>query len=447
MRPDVVVVGGGFAGLSAASALARAGVSACVLEARPALGGRASTFLDPVTRERVDNGQHVLLGCYDETLAFLRCIGVDQQLHRQSGLRASMIDTCGAHTTLQLPPIPPPLNFAAGVLAWEALSWRDRASLFHLSAPLSRALTHVDRGSPPDVALAEQTVEQWLVRHHQSPRLCELFWEPLAVAALNQPIATASASSFVGVIARMLGPDPDAASILLPARLLDELYAWPAKRWIEDHGGAVRTNAPTRIVVDRGRVVGVRIRDEWLPTATVIAAVPWFAVRSAFERVPDTLVACLQNAERMASSPIVTVNLWFDRPVVDAAMTGLPGRTFQWVFDKAALIGGSTAHLSLVASAAATIVRCTNEELIAVAYRELTEAIPRVRRAQLRRALAVRERWATFSLAPREPARPPTRTSVEGLYLAGDWIDTALPATIESAVASGHRAAEAVLAA
>jgi zeta-carotene desaturase len=156
----------------------------------------------------------------------------------------------------------------------------------------------------------------------------------------------------------------------------------------------------------------------------------------------------------MASSPIVTVNLWFDRRVLDLPVLGLPGRAMQWVFDKGqitahrraegALVGADASHLSLVSSGAADILAETNIELVHRAHAELLDALPDVRAAKLLRATVVREPRATFSLAPGEPARPSTETGLQGLLLAGDWIDTGLPATIESAVRSGHMAADCI---
>ena len=143
----------------------------------------------------------------------------------------------------------------------------------------------------------------------------------------------------------------------------------------------------------------------------------------------------------MASSPIVTVNLWFDRTVIDEPFVGLPGRAMQWVFDKRAVFGDDSSHLSLVSSGAASIVQAANDELITLAHQELLDALPRVRQARLRRATVIREPRATFSLAPGQPRRPAATTAVQRFFLAGDWIDTGLPATIESAVRSGHAAA------
>lgn len=442
MNPDVVVIGGGFAGLSAATALVEAGARVLVLEARPGLGGRASAYRDPATGDVVDNGQHILLGCYTETLRFLDRIGARGALRRPSGLAISIVDRAGRASELRLPPLPAPIHLAAGVLAWGALSWRERASLLHVAGVLRRARREIERGRL--VADDErETVREWLERHRQAPRLIELLWEPLAVAALNQPIDRAAAPHFVAVVARMFGSDPEAASLLLPGVPLGELYAEPARRWLEARGSIVRTNARARVMVERDRLIGVRVRGEIVTAGAVIAAVPWFALRPLFDEAPASMAAVLNAADATPGEPIATVNLWFDRTVMSGPLVGLPARTFQWVFDKRVVFGGETSHLSLVASSADRIVGKRNDELVSIAVEEIRGALPASRGARLLRATAVRERNATFSLAPDAPPRPVVRTPIAGLLLAGDWIDTGLPATIESAVVSGHRAADA----
>ena len=143
--------------------------------------------------------------------------------------------------------------------------------------------------------------------------------------------------------------------------------------------------------------------------------------------------------------PIVTVNLWYDRVVMDEAFVGLTGRSMQWVFDKRRVFGEQASHLSLVSSAASELAPLGREELIALATREVAASLPGASDAKLLRATIVREKHATFSLAPGQPSRPSTRTPVPGFFLAGDWTDTSLPGTIESAVVSGHAAARAIL--
>jgi hypothetical protein len=229
----------------------------------------------------------------------------------------------------------------------------------------------------------------------------------------------------------------------LPLKALDELYAIPSRKYIERAGGAVRVNAPARVTCT-GRLT-VCVRDEVLQPRAVICATAWYALPSVFPDRPAPLEAVLRAAESTDASPIVTVNLWFDRAVTPHSFVGLPGRAMQWVFDKRALLGEASSHLSLVSSGATALVGQTNQELVDLALGELKVALPSVKDAQLRRAVVVREKRATFSVAPGQPQRPQVDTSIPGLFLAGDWIDTGLPATIEGAVVSGHRAAVAAL--
>ena len=193
-----------------------------------------------------------------------------------------------------------------------------------------------------------------------------------------------------------------------------------------------------------GRAVGVELKDGRVDAAAVISAVPWHALAGLCgEATPAALGPTVASAAAMRSSPIVTVNLWFDRPVLDRPFVGLPGRSFQWVFDSRQVSPGDSTHVSMVCSGADDVVEPANDASSPPRHAELRRALPAVAGARLVRGTAVRERRATFSLAAGEPPRPATATAVPGFFLAGDWIDTGLPATIESAVVSGHRAAAA----
>ena len=438
---DAIVIGGGFAGLAAATLLAEKGARVLVLEARPALGGRATAFTDPATGERVDNGQHVLLGCYRDTFRLLDRIGASAHVHVQDRLTVDMIDRDGRASRLSCPALPPPFNLLGGLMTWSALGWRDRLA----AIPVGRAFTA--RRARHEGLPHGETVREWLVGRHQTPRLIEMLWEPLAVAALNQPIDVASAAPFARALSEMLGSSPRDASLALPLKPLDEMYALPARAYIEKHGGEVRTNSPASIrgldgSAPRWTVV---VRGETMAARTVISAVPWFALSDVFIDQPPSFRATLDAADRTEASPIVTVNLWFDRIVTDHVLVGLPGRTMQWIFDKRRVFGEQASHLSLVSSGAGEIVSLANEELIELATREVNDAIPAARGAAVRRAVVVREKRATFSVAPGQPPRPEARTAIPGIFLAGDWIDTGLPATIEGAVRSGHKAAALAL--
>ena len=430
--PDVVVVGAGFAGLSAAVRLASRGARVAVVEERRRLGGRATSFQDAVTGEVVDNGQHAIFGCYHATFEFLRTIGALDDVRLEDRLEIEIVDRAGVNSCLRSTSLPPPLHLVGGLLRWPALGVADRLSALRLGAAL--------RGVRDVASLAQMTVNDWLIAHGQTERLREVLWEPLAVAALNQSPAVAAAATFVECLWRMFNGTRRDSAVGLPLKPLDRWFAEPARDWLVQKGHRFHTGQSARLLSDGDRALGVEVHGERILSGAVVSAVPWFAF-PAFADGISALRPIAEHAEAMRPSPIVTVNLWLDRPVTRTAFVGLPRRTFQWVFDKSRLAGSAWSHLSLVSSGADDVVAQSNEALIDLATRELKAALPAAAAATVRRASAVREKRATFSLAPGEPPRPSCETPLSGLVLAGDWTDTGLPATIEGAVVSGHRAA------
>jgi squalene-associated FAD-dependent desaturase len=439
---DAVIVGGGFAGLSAAVDLSARGAKVIVVEGRPKLGGRATSYRDRVTGEDVDNGQHVIFGCYRETFRFLHTIGADRDVCLQPRLDVSYVDRDGRTTRYRCPDLPAPLHLLGGIVEWDELSVAEKLAGLRMAHPL-RQFRRKAAGTLPDAVGGErETAREWLVRHGQGPRLRELLWEPLALAATNQSAGVVGAAPFVRVLAELCGSRTTDSAIGIPSRPLGAFYAVPARQFIEARGGLVWTRAAGRAVFVDGRLVGVETRRELITTPVLISAVPWFALSSVFNPPPPQLAPVLKRAAAMDSVPIVSVHLWFDSPVLQKPFLGLLGMTMQWVFDNPAVCGSHGSHLTLVSSGADTVVGLSNGVLIDRALSDLRSAVPAARDVVLLHALVIRERQATFSLSPGQPERPSAETGIRGLYLAGDWIETGLPSTIESAVVSGHRAAQ-----
>lgn len=436
LKYDAAVIGGGFAGLSAAVELVRLGLRAIVLEGRPKLGGRATSYRDQTTGEDIDNGQHVIFGCYRETFRFLRTIGADADLHLQSILGVDYVGRDNRVIRFRCPPLPAPLHLLGGIVEWEELSVVERLSGLRMVSPLLRARRRLG-----DVVREGETTREWLVRHGQGRRIRELLWEPLALAALNQSAAQAAAGPFVRILVELCGSGTSDASVGIPRRPLETFYATRARAFIEASGGAVWTGAPARIVFEGSSSATVKVGREVISPPIIISAVPWYALPRLFDPVPSPLEPLVERAASMGSAPIVSVHLWFESPLMPEPFLGLLGRTMQWVFDKRIAFGGGASHLTLVSSGAESVVRLSNSALIRLALSELQSATPTVRDAVCSHAVVIRERQATFSLAVGQPTRPDTRTGIHGLYLVGDWVDTGLPSTIESAVVSGHRAA------
>jgi len=439
-----VVIGGGLAGLSAAVALTDAGWQVTVLERGNTLGGRARSFTDPATGDVVDNGQHVFLGCYEQTLKFLRRLGTADQVKFQPSLEVAFAEPGRGMALLRCPRWSAPWHLVAGLAGLGTLSWRDKWAM-------GRVLRAAAGAAKDRAATDRLTVEAWLTALGQTPRSRQAFWDPLTIAALNEDPHRASALGLAQVLARMFGGDWRAARLGLASVGLSDLYTEQARQVIEQAGGVVRTNtAVAGIEGADGQASGVRLANgERLTADAYVSAVP---PQECVRLLPPALLerdATLAKARQFTASPIVSINLWFDRPVTDALFLGLIGARVQWVFNRQRLLMHQPSrHLALVISAAAALVEQSNDVLVAMALEDLRACVPAVRQAQLLRSQVVREHHATVTLLPGSDAwRPGPTTAWPNLSIAGDWTATGLPATIESAVASGHAAASKMIAA
>jgi squalene-associated FAD-dependent desaturase len=443
----VVVVGGGFAGLAAAIALQERRHDVVLLERRGVLGGRATSSRDAVTGDDVDNGTHLMLGAYTATLDLVRRAGAVDLVAFQPGLRLEWRDGKGA-TALDCPPLAAPLHLLVGLLG--------------LRLPLAARLQAVRLGlavrfgkRPTGLTLAE-----YLHRCGQGPAVRRLLWDPLALAILNEPPERAAAVLFHRVFEEAFLSDHRASRLAFLRRGWGVLFERLA-RYLEGRGGAVRRRARVEaILVEGARATGVRYAQRAGTRHEVAAGRPAEPrVESAdavVSAVPPHALGDLLPGEwrtrepfaaldRFSSSPIVSVEIWFDRVVVNRPMVGLRDSEMEWVFDKGRLHGreGAPQHLSFVASAAYRSAPKPNAELVAAATAALARCFPAMAPAQVQRALVLREPLATFASSPElEPLRPEPDTPLPGLFLAGDWTNTGLPATIEGAVRSGQRAAQ-----
>ncbi len=441
MNADAFVIGAGVAGLAAAVRLAQHDRRVVVFEARGTSGGRATSFDDRQGGPPLDNGQHALMGCYHETLAFLAAIGSRDLVRVQPALSVSVVDTSGARSTLSCPSWPSPFQMLAGVARWEAVPLAERVQLLRMAPALWRARQVVATGRGDLPASDDETVRQWLTRHGQGARLTALLWEPLAVAALNQGIDAASARPFVRVLGQVFGPGRDDASIALVTRPLIDVVGRPAERFLSARGSRVVCHALARVELDGSQAVRIVLRDAApveIHGRPVIVAVPWHALPQVMAGDTTRVGPVLAAAAATRPVSIVSVNLWFDRQVLDVPMLGIEGRSFQWAFAR-------EGYVSLVMSGADAIVRERSDTITALALADLRHAVPAARAQAPTRTMAIREPRATFSLRAGQPARPATATAVANLLLASDWVETGLPATIEGAAVAGRRAADHIL--
>jgi squalene-associated FAD-dependent desaturase len=284
----------------------------------------------------------------------------------------------------------------------------------------------------------------------QSTNACTSFWFPVAIATLNELPERAAAAPFAEVMARAFFGSRADSQFVLPKVGLSDLYTDDARRFIEARGGCVQLKSPVAALsLDGDRLTGLQLRDGTCVDADAcISTVPPKALDALLPE-PLRRDAHLRTLDQFEASPIVSTHLWFDRPVLTAEFVGLIGTTTQWVFNRSKLTanGNGNGHqcLSAVISAGRDVVEWDTARIADAVVVDLRALVPAARAAQLLRAVVVKEKQATISPTPAaERLRPGPETSVGNFFLAGDWTNTGLPPTIESAVASGQRAAALV---
>ncbi|QDV36003.1 hydroxysqualene dehydroxylase HpnE [Tautonia plasticadhaerens] len=443
--PRVVVVGGGLAGLAAASRLVRLGLEITLLESRPRLGGRASSFVDPATGEPVDNCQHVSMACCTNLADFCRRVGTADLFRRVPEI--VFLDDRGRTSRLRAGPLPAPMHLTGSFLAARYLTFAEKLRVGFGMA----CLRFAGRDRPGE------SFDAWLRRHGQTDRTIERFWGTVLVSALNERLDRMDVGHARKVFLDGFLRNRTGFRMEIPTVPLGELYGVRLRQWLEAEGVEIRLKAGVRsIEVDDegGAVSGVTLRSgKLIPADFVVLAVPYDRVRAL---VPDReagRIPGLDGLGRMESSPITGVHFWFDRPVcppqLEHAVT--VGRLIQWVFNHSAIQGrepeGGGQYLQLVISASYDLLPLDKVAIRDRVLADLASIWPSAREARLLRWWAVTEHGATFSVRPGvEGLRPDQRTPIDGLFLSGDWTATGWPATMEGAVRSGYLAAEGILA-
>jgi len=436
------VIGGGWAGCAAAAELARAGHRVTLLEAGGELGGRARRLELDLDGDRhvLDNGQHLLIGAYTATAALLTQIG-------------GSLDTAFARRPFEITypdgfrmraaRLPAPWHLAAALLCARGLDGSDRAAL---AAFVPRARRQ------GWAVLPDRPAQQWLSQLGQSPRLIERIWRPLTLAALNTPLAEASAQVLATVLRDSLGASAAASEMWLPHSNLSALLPEAVERYVAARGGAVLRNRRVDLARQAGGGWSLAIRSGGdhaaLAADGIVYAAPAAQLQRVFGLHVDALRPELQMIERFRYQPITTVYLKYAReararlPRSFAALTEDASRRHhgQWVFNRGALDPANDGILAIVISTGGTHEEPTLDALCEAAAVQMTDCFglpaPRAGRAII-------ERRATLACVP-DLERPPATTALPRLALAGDWTASEYPCTLESSVRSGLTAARAL---
>lgn len=435
----MVVVGGGWAGAAAAVEAVRRGRRVVLVEERPYLGGRARSFVDRTTGEIIDNGQHLMMGAYHATLQTLAALGTDVHLRRQRALSV-LFAVPGGHTDLLDAGrfgITGRAGVALGILALRRVSWSGRLAALRFARRVQTGRVDTHGRTCMDLLRAEGQPQDVITR----------FWEPIILATLNAAPDRAAASLLTTVLQRAFFGSGTDSQLLLPMHGLS-VFLDPLPSYLAASGGEVVTSASADALHrDGDRVTAVTLSNgRTIDCDAVVLAVP----PRALARIAGAPVVQLDD---LTFSPIVSVYLWYDRPWLDHAFAALLGTTTQWVFNRRLLAQAETdvisahpGHVALTISAGTSIVDRPSPEIITHCDAELRSVFASMHGATLQHGLVIKEKSATFLATPDiERRRPPASTSLSNVFLAGDWTNTGLPATIEGAAQSGIEAARVAM--
>ena len=437
---SATVIGGGVSGLAAACALAGKGYRVRLLERRPYVGGRASSYEHPGTGEVIDNCQHILLGCCTNLIDLYHRLGVEDEIFWADSM--TFIEPGGRQSVLAPSWLPAPLHTASSFLQAKCFSVSDKVTI-------ARGIRAFLFRTPPD---SGENFAQWLERHHQTPRVIRRFWHTVLASALNEDPECISVHYAAKVFREVLLFSARGGAMGIPRIPLSDLYG-RAIDYIKVRGGEVNLRTSVESFDQQGGQWNVQSVDgQNFTSDALVLALSFEGLSALMPALPVNPASkeLVENLKKFGHSPITSIHLWFDREFTDLTHAALLDATIHWMYNKSKLQAthrnGEGCYVELVVSASKSLVSLQRQEIIDLALRELTSFFPAVGEATLLKAAVTKEVRATYSIRPLlDRIRPGSASPWPGIYLAGDWTATGWPSTMESGVRSGYLAAEAVV--
>lgn len=421
----IIVIGGGFAGLTASVLLSERGFKVELYESSPKLGGRAYSFHHSPTGDLIDNGQHIMMGCYHYTLKFLRKIEAEKNIELLSPLHVSYIERGGRQFELKARHNIYPLNLFGAIMRFGGLPVRKRFKLFLPFISLLYPFKH-----------EKMTVEEWILKLNQDDEIVERFWKLLAISTLNAPLDQISAEQFKTILRIMFLTGNKSSAIVLPKHDLSNMYVYYARHFIEKHGGKVfLSRRITGLDFENDKISAIHFEGKTVKDFDfVITAIPPYALQKI---LPEKYLP-LPPGE-IKYSPILTLHLWLKNNPFTEKYYGLIDSKIHWIFNHGK-------HISLVASAAEELAPLKEEELVDLFLDELKNYFPLFYRELVTDKKLIIEKRATFIVTPEiHKKRQEIINKKSDIIFAGDWVNTGLPSTIESAVKSGYKGAQTII--
>lgn len=431
IRPKALIAGGGLAGMAAAIYLDELGYQVTLIEKKKILGGRTYSFTDRITGLTIDNGQHLMIGAYHETLKILERLGVTHKVEKQIPSRIPLMGENLKKNIFNLGKSSPPLNLAKAILGFSGLKIMDKISLIKLGLALSQ-IKKSQQNLPTD-----KTVHEWLKSFHQSDHAMKNFWDILTYATLNDDPRTTSADGLATILIKSYFADKYDGHLIFPKVGLSELFCNPTEKYLHLRGQKIVTGlALKEIHIMDGRVRSFRFSDGSEHHADIfVSALPFTPLLKLLPKPLMDSDPKFSTLTQMTSSPIVSINLFYDKAFMTEKFFGSAGTKTHWFFNKGRG-EGYPSHVVGVISGAYDFLDLSKYEMVKIADDDLRKICPHAKNSRLIHALVNKEREATLSSRPGINLLRPQQKIFSNFYIIGDWTQTGLPATIESAVKS-----------
>ncbi|MBD3267293.1 FAD-dependent oxidoreductase [bacterium] len=437
MGTHIVILGGGIAGLAAATRLVEQGYQITLIEKKPFLGGRAYSIIDRKTGEAIDNGQHVVMGCYHHTFQLLNRLGVQHGVRVQKTLSIPYKSKTGVQETLHCPPLPGPLHLLAGLWGMKSLSLNDYWAALRFGLNLRKE----------NPAIKGESVEEFCQRLKQTPPLRKYMWDPICISALNETPEQACAELFVPVLQQAFFGSRQDASLGFPTLSFAKLLGESGTQFFQkNNANLLLGDKATRLNGDKKKVNSVTLQSgKTIPCDICVSALH---ATQLHQLAGDSSLTNSIWVPKLNYSPILSVYLWFETSFTQDEISCLLDGDFEWALFRSNFMQPGE-HKSfcvcLLISAARKYQKWKRTDLVQAALNDLHATYPKSQTAKMISSSVFWEPKATFAPNPMIGCkRPGTRSEIPNFYLAGDWTDTGLPATIEGAALSGHLCAEMI---
>ncbi len=421
----VLVIGGGLAGLTSAVYLTKNNFRVTLLEASPKLGGRAYSFYDEDLKTEIDNGQHIMLGCYKDTLQLLRITEALDGIKFQESLEINYLGRNNKRFSLSAKRKFYPFNLIAGLFSFKGLQLSEKLSLAKFFVKI--------KFTDPD-NLSDMNVNQWLKNEKQSENAIKIFWEIISVGALNTSTERASAKIFCEILKEIFWKDDNSYMIILPRFPLTKCIIEPLQRFIIKNGGEIKLSEKcVELIIENERISALKTDKAFFKDFDfVISAIPDFALRKLLNEKYSLALPDFRH------SSILNIHLLLRNNFLKKDFYAFENSELHWLFNKGT-------HWNIVISNADKFIDSGGDEIYKFVMNELKQFL-QLNDEDVVLYKVIKEKRATFIPDQKVlSARPSTKTNIKNLYLAGDWVNTKLPATIESAVKSGRMAAEEII--